>query len=236
MAIPRDRRVPAPHAFTALMRESRYIMSDTIRPPFKDILQAIPGFFGIRLEEEPAHTVVETIDDVEIRRYQPALLAQVTVRGEHDTAMNDAFTTLAAYIFGKNSEDAKLHMTTPVLQERAGAGTPNSMPLLKHPSGEGWTMSFFLSNNMLPEEAPQPDDPSIELIMAPETLIGALRYTGNDSDERRDDAKTRLLETVERDGRWRVITDVAWALYDQPFSIPFLKRNEAHVALEPVSA
>jgi hypothetical protein len=26
--------------------------------------------------------------------------------------------------------------------------------------------------------------------------------------------------------------DVTWAQYDQPFSIPFLKRNEAHVALE----
>lgn len=210
-------------------------MSDTMRPPFKDILQAIPGFFGIRLEEEPAHTVLETIDDVEIRRYQPALLAQVTVGGEHDEAVNTAFTTLAGYIFGKNASDATLHMTTPVLQEQVspdGAATTAVLPL---PGGAGWTVSFFLSNDLLPEEAPVPNDPSIELVMAPEVLIGALRYSGNNTEERRATSKARLLETLTRDGRWRVVTDVAWAQYDQPFAIPFLKRNEAHVTLEPVS-
>lgn len=58
-------------------------MSESIRPPFKDILSSIPGVFGIRLEEEPRYGVLETIDDVEIRQYAPALLAQVTITGDH---------------------------------------------------------------------------------------------------------------------------------------------------------
>jgi len=207
-------------------------MSDTIIPPFKDILQSIPGFFGIRLEEEPAFTVLSTIDHVEIRQYPPALLAQVTVSGDHDHAMNEAFLTLAAYIFGKNFADDKSHMTSPVFQAQHSEKMSMTTPVLQHASGTGWTVSFFLSNELTPETAPQPKDPAIHLVMQPETIIGSLRYSGNNSEEARADSKCRLLEAIAGDGSWRVVEDVTWAQYDQPFAIPFLKRNEAHVALE----
>jgi len=207
-------------------------MSDTIIPPFKDILHSIPGFFGIRLEEEPAFSVLSTIDDVEIRQYAPALLAQVTVTGDHDHAVNDAFTTLAAYIFGKNVTDEKSHMTSPVFQAQRSEKMSMTTPVLQNASGSGWTVSFFLSNELTPETAPQPEDQGIHLVMQPESIIGSLRYSGNNSAESRAESRRRLLDTLASDGSWRVMEDVTWAQYDQPFSIPFLKRNEAHVALE----
>lgn len=207
-------------------------MSESIRPPFKDILGTIPGVFGIRLEEEPAFTVIETIEDVEIRRYSQALLAQVTIAGDHEHALNEAFNKLAAYIYGKNKSDATLHMTSPVLQEESGARMSMTTPVLQNPEGNGWTVAFFLSNELTPESAPQPEDPAIRLVIQPETVLGSLRYSGNNNEERRASSKQELLDTIARDGTWRVVDDVSWAQYDQPFAIPFLKRNEAHVALE----
>lgn len=211
-------------------------MSESIRPPFKDILQSIPGVFGIRLEEEPAYSVLDTIDDVEIRRYLPALLAQVTIRGDHEHALDEAFNKLAAYIYGKNNSDTTMHMTVPVFQEQEGDRLSMTTPVLQSGEGDGWTVSFFLSNELTPDTAPQPEDPSVELVMQPETVLGSLRYTGNNTEERRAESKQELLETISGDGRWRVIDDVSWAQYDQPFAIPFLKRNEAHVALEESAA
>ncbi len=207
-------------------------MSEMIRPPFKDILHSIPGFFGIRLEEEPLFTVLETIGEVEVRQYAPALLAQVTVMGDHSNALNEAFTKLAGYIYGKNVSDETLHMTSPVFQEQHAERLSMTTPVLQSESGDGWTVSFFISNELTPQTAPQPEDPTITLIMQPETTIGSLRYSGNNSEQARDDSKRRLLQTIAGNGDWRVVDGVSWAQYDQPFSIPFLKRNEAHVALE----
>lgn len=210
-------------------------MSESFTPSFKDILQSIPGVFGIRLEEEPAFDVVETIGDVEIRRYQPALIAQVTVPGDHETALNRAFTMLAGYIYGGNEADEKMPMTSPVYQARGDLGAATS-PVVQGGGGDGWTVGFFLSNTLTPDAAPAPNDKSIELVMQPETLLGSLRYSGNNDAGARAAAKERLLATLAGQARWQVVDDVSWAQYDQPFAVPFLKRNEAHVALAPTGA
>lgn len=89
-------------------------MTDAHKPPFSEILQAIPGFFGIRLEEEPAYKVLERFGEVEIRRYAPLVLAQVTVQGTHDQAMDAAFDKLAGYLYGGNRSGQQLPMTSPV--------------------------------------------------------------------------------------------------------------------------
>lgn len=208
-------------------------MSDKMRPKFADILKSIPGFFGIRLEEEPKFTVIDAVDDVEIRRYEEALLAQVTVPGEHDQALNTAFTILAGYIYGQNQSDERLSMTSPVFQQQEdGERMSMTVPVLQSKSGNGWTVSFFLSNDMRVEDAPVPNDASIALVVEPETVLAALRYTGNNDVDARNAAKEQLLSALSRQQRWRVVQDVVWAQYDQPFAIPFLKRNEAHVAVE----
>ena len=203
-------------------------MSNPTKIPFKEILHSIPGFFGIRLEEEPRFEVLEKRGDVEIRRYAPALLAQVTVIGEHDDAVNDAFRILAAYLFGDNSSDEKMDMTSPVLQrfDHAASG-----PVVQNPSGEGWTVSFFISNELTPQTAPRPNDAAVTLVEAPESVVAAFRYTGNSTDESRIESRQTLLGQLVDHPQWRVADDVTWAQYDQPFSIPFLKRNEAMVAL-----
>ncbi|PCC73289.1 SOUL heme-binding protein [Nannocystis exedens] len=201
--------------------------------PFTELLKSVPGFFGIRLEEQPKYDVVETIDDVEIRRYQPALLARLTVEGEHDKAVDEAFDRLARYIFGENSKQIRMSMTAPVEQHPEGERLAMTSPVLQKQGGRGWTVAFFLSNDLFTSEAPRPDDPAIELVHEPARTVAALRYRGNSSEDKRKDSRQRLLAALEDHPRWRIAEDVYWAQYDAPFTLPFAKRNEAMVELEP---
>jgi hypothetical protein len=210
-------------------------MSDFVRPPLKDMLASIPGVFGIRLEEEPRYEVVETIGDVEIRRYAPARLAQVTVSGSHEQAINEGFTRLAGYIYGANQANEIMAMTSPVYQEATRGEHPMVSPISQRVGGDGWTIAFFLSNDLEAPPEPLPNDSSITLVEQPTMLLGSVRYSGNNDGRRREEAKQILIDTLAAQSRWRMIDQVSWAQYDQPFAIPFLKRNEAHVALEDVS-
>lgn len=203
------------------------------RPPLSDMLSAIPGVLGVRLEEEPRHEVIEAIegadgDTIEIRRYAPALLAQVTVQGEHEHALDAAFEKLAGYIYGRNASEEKMHMTTPVYQRASGDAR---VPVLASGKGSGWTVAFFLANDQSPADVPAPSDPDITLVQASESTVAVLRYTGNNDAAARAQARTRLLAAVEHATGWAVADDVVWAQYDQPFAVPFLKRNEAQVAV-----
>lgn len=207
-------------------------MSDRIPVPFVEILKTIPGFFGIRLEEEPRHEVIDRLGDVQIRRYAPALLAEITMPGQHDQALDEAFDHLARYLFGGNAKRIDLHMTNPVYQSQ-GTELPMVSPIVRKPDGSAWTVAFFLTND-LSEEAPAPNDPAIRLVQSPERLIASLRYRGNNTTDRMKDARGELLAALRDHPTYRVDSDVYWAQYDAPFVLPFVKRNEAQVALRPV--
>lgn len=200
----------------------------TLRPPLSDMLSSIPGALGIRLEEEPRHEVVDRLDEVEIRRYEPALLAQVSVQGDHEQALDRAFEKLAGYIYGGNAEAEKMHMTTPVFQRASGDAR---VPVLARGRGDGWTVAFFLGNGQAPADVPAPNDPDIVLTQAPASTLAVLRYTGHNADDAREQARSALLAALAKSERWQVADDVIWAQYDQPFAVPFLKRNEAQVAV-----
>jgi len=106
-------------------------------------------------------------------------------------------------------------------------------PVLQKPGGQGWTLAFFLSNDLYTSEAPRPNDPAIELVHEPTRTIAALRYRGNSSEDKRDDSRRRLLRALAHHPRWRVDEDVFWAQYDAPCTLPFAKRNEAMVEVVP---
>lgn len=77
--------------------------------------------------EEPEYTLIEENDEFELRRYEPQIIAQVTVQGSASKASNKGFRLLADYIFGNNAtneaspkaslESEKISMTAPVVLE-----------------------------------------------------------------------------------------------------------------------
>jgi hypothetical protein len=52
--------------------------------------------------ESPNYRVVERLGEIEIRRYEPYLVAETLIRGSLQRAGNGGFRLLAGYIFGGN--------------------------------------------------------------------------------------------------------------------------------------
>jgi len=189
--------------------------------PAVDIVKSLPGLVGIRLEETPRFEHICDLGSIELRRYLPEARARITLQGSRAQATEEGFEALAGYLFGQNAEERTMPMTVPVYQE-------------PHDTDQ-WTLGFFLSNDMLPDELPGPTDARIEIVRIPERVVACLRYTGRHTEERARDAGERLLRTLRAHSQYLAAGPPYFCQYDAPFTVPFLKRNEAHVILQPGS-
>jgi hypothetical protein len=77
-------------------------MDQKIEIPLSEKMKAIPGFFGIRLTEEPEYKVLKQEDDFEVREYGELLLATTLTGSTYETSSKKSFMRLANYIFGGN--------------------------------------------------------------------------------------------------------------------------------------
>ncbi|WP_158982966.1 SOUL family heme-binding protein [Lysobacter panacisoli] len=208
-------------------------MNASSSPLLTDTLKSIPGFFGIRLDTQPAYHMEGLIGKVEIRRYAPSLLAQVSADGSHDAAVALAREKLTDYVYGDNESREKMEMTSPNFQVE---GDSKMFPVLlsrhkessRRKESDSWRVAFFLSNSLVAAEAPLPDDPAIRIRRTPENLVATLRYRGSNTEERRALAKRELLQALSG-SKWTADDHVYWASYDRAFAIPYLTRNEVHV-------
>lgn len=185
--------------------------------PFKEMLKSIPGAVGIRLEKQlPFEVVGKYGDDFEIRHYPPFSLARTSASGDYETAAETCFKRLAEYIFGENSVNKVTEMTTPVFMDK---------------KGDEWIMSFYI-----PEEYASlvPKDSSIFIERKHAKEVAVYSYSGVVTEEAMIKAKAKLLELLA-ENHFRAASDVWWAQYDQPMSLPFTKRNEAFVMVDKLA-
>jgi hypothetical protein len=203
-----------------------------IHVPLVEKLKSITGVVGIRLGEEAHYKLVKNIGDIEIRHYDPMLLASTHVDGMYDEASNDAFMRLSAYIYGKNSTGRTFAMTAPVFEEKDAQSALLSMPVFQEKSINGCKMSFVLPHNISLDSAPRPDDPSIHLSVSAPQIIAALKYSGKNTLAQKEDAAFRLLNELGRHENIKICSAVFWAQYDPEFALAFMRKNEAQVKIE----
>lgn len=181
--------------------------------------------FGMRDgTEEPPFTIVTRVGDVEIRRYAPRLVAEITVEGDEAAARSAAFRPLAAYIFGENDAAERIGMTAPVAQsgERIGMTAP-----VAQSGGAGrWRVGFFMPVRYTRESLPRPRDPRIEIVTLPEAEVAVLRFSGLPSAEAVASAQARLAAALAG-GCWNTTGPGGAWFYDPPWTIPALRRSEA---------
>lgn len=194
-------------------------------------LESVVGVFGIRLYEEPSYTVVDRLsDDIEVRRYAPRRAAEVRLAGTDADARGDAFKLLFNYISGDNrgpSGSDKIAMTVPVAvrePERIAMTVP-----VESTKADGIVrMRFFLPAQYNGDAPPQPLDDRVQLITIPAQTIAALRYSGSGRDfEKR---QSELIAAL-KPSAWQPLGQPYTLYYDAPFTLPFLRRNEAAVAV-----
>ena len=196
------------------------------------VLESVLGVFGIRLYEEPRYDVIDRVGNrVEIRRYGPRLAAEVDLASTGDAGRSQAFQLLFAYITGANRAPAfgqdTIAMTTPV--EVSGKElVAMTVPVETLDSADAGHMRFFLPSKYSLDTAPKPLNPEVRLVTVSQEMIATLRYSGSATDvaERKAELIAKLADTT-----WRPISEPYTLFYDAPFTLPFLRRNEAAVAI-----
>ncbi len=189
--------------------------------------------FGVRTVAEPPFTVVDRLaDGVEIRRYAPRVAAEVRLEGGGSRPDGRAFRLLFDYISGSNAGGREIAMTAPV--EQAGTKIAMTAPVEMGDGGDTFVMRFFLPEGFTVENAPEPLRPEVAIVGVPAEHVAVLGFTGwwtTGGIARRQAAlQAQLAESAWQPAR----SPTAW-FYDPPWTLPFLRRNEIAIPVEPRS-
>ena len=173
------------------------------------LLLTLTGATAMALEE-PTYEVLLTVGDVEFRRYEPYMLAEVTVDG--DAQDRRAFQMLAGYIFGDNDESEKMNMTAPV-------------------ETRGSDYAFVMERKYSLETLPRPNDERIRIVAREGRVVAALQFSGRWSEGNIRKHERQLVDSlagmdVETTGAPEL------ARYNSPFTPWFLRRNEIIVPVD----
>lgn len=176
---------------------------------------AILGFFGIRTEDEMPFETRLRAGRFSVRHYPAHSEIRNEEVGTREEAADRSFDRLLNYIEGGNWDARKFAMTSPVLQRPQGRSR--------------WTTSFFLKGAV--ENLPIPKSSAVRLYAMNSETDAVLRFSGRPTEERVRAQIVRLLGWMNEKGL-RAVGEPFVAVYDQPFSIPFLRRNEIRIPIE----
>lgn len=181
--------------------------------------------------EEPRFDVVRTLKEVEIRQYEPYVVAEVVMPSGSSDAGNRAFPILAGYIFGKNKGEKKLDMTAPVTQTAVPMKMEMTAPVTQSTVAQGQLVQFVLPKAVTLDRAPDPVDPRVQIREVPATRVAAIRFSGFWSQSNYEQNLQRLKDTLTEAG-------MAWegeptlSRYDAPWTPWFMRRNEIWLTLK----
>lgn len=184
-----------------------------------------------RTREMP-YQVKETDHTFEVREYGPRIVAEVEATGVREKALNEAFSTLAGYLFGKNSPHTTAALTKTISDSNGKEKLSMTIPVTTQSVGTGGTirMRFFMPPNYTMENLPIPDDKRVRVFELPAQKIAVLRFSGS----ARKDNFDRHLESLRKILESKGLTptgDPYEAYYNPPFTPIFLKRNEICIPL-----
>ena len=176
--------------------------------------------------DSPRYRIAKTFGDIEIREYEPYLVAETIVEGGLESAGNRGFRILAKYIFGDNQGRRKIAMTAPVSQEKAeGMKIAMTAPVTQEKAGDQYTIQFMMPSEYSLAELPEPNDSRISIREMPARSFAAVRYSGTWS-KRNYQKNLELLLSALREAGYEPSGEPIWARYDAPFKPWFLRRNE----------
>ena len=182
--------------------------------------------------EAAPYTVERVIGGSELRAYRPHILAEVRVAGPRGAALNRGFQILAGYIFGDNRSRDTVAMTVPVGQA-ASEKIAMTVPVGQTPDVAGdqvWTISFMMPARWSLETLPVPNTDSIRFREAPGRREAVHVFSGRATERALAEAEAQLRRDIAAAGL-RVVGPVSHYYYDDPFTLPWARRNEVALPL-----
>lgn len=185
--------------------------------------------------EQPNYDVVRTTPAFELRRYAPYAVVETTVAGEFDSARNAAFRRLFNYIAGGNRAKQKIDMTIPVVTQSASEKIEMTAPVVTAQGEQGaLVMQFVLPSRFSAATAPEPGDASVRVRERAGEVLAVRTFSGTTSESNFRENEAALTAAL-REAGIAPTGGARFAVYNGPFTLWFLRRNEVLVPVAPVS-
>jgi hypothetical protein len=179
--------------------------------------------------EQPKYRIVESSGNIEIRHYEPMIVAETQVTGKRDEAINRGFRIIADYIFGNNIVAQKLPMTALVTQQRSEK-IAMTAPVTQQGDGNTWKVRFIMPSRYSMETLPKSTNPAIELREIPAKRFAVVRFSGLVGDDILK-RRTKELDDFIRAKNLTPQSPPTYAFYNPPWTLPFLRRNEVMIEI-----
>ena len=176
--------------------------------------------------ETPGYKILKTEGNIQLRRYDPMIIALVNVNGTRRDAIGKGFRLLADFIFGDNvaqrtigdptetRESIKIAMTAPVQQQLVDSG---------------WQISFVMPSKYTTGTLPSPTNKLITIRTEDSRDFFTITFSGMNSDQNLEENQNILMKYLEINN---ILTNTkpVYAFYNPPWTLPFLRRNEILIA------
>lgn len=177
--------------------------------------------------ETPDYSVSSKSGNLEIREYGLTIVAEATVEGERDKAIQRGFRIIADYIFGNNLSSAKVAMTAPVTQQ-SSEKVAMTAPVMQQASGKFWNVRFVMPSKYTIETLPKPVNPKVALIEVPAKRFAVIRFSGFAGQGSLDEHEAQLRAFMAERGL-TAINRPQYAFFNAPRTLPFMRRNEVMI-------
>ncbi|KAI4377363.1 hypothetical protein MLD38_015002 [Melastoma candidum] len=169
--------------------------------------------------DTPKYQILKRTAKYEVRKYEPFLVAETS--GDKLSG-SKGFNDIAGYIFGKNSSEEKIPMTTPVFtqaldSEMSKVSIQFSLPLDKDFSS-----------------LPKPNQETISLKKVEGGIVAAIKFSGKPTEDIVLEKEKELRSGLITDGL-RPKSGCLLARYNDPRTKTFIMRNEVLIWLEQFS-
>lgn len=176
------------------------------------------GFFSSRVEQAE-YSVLEKKKGYEIRLYPKHIVAQTTVEGDYRTALNTGFRIVARYIFGGNEKKHSVSMTAPVVATKVSESNLTQV------------ISFGMPRSYTLETLPTPTDSRVKLVEIPPEKYAVKKFSWLATRGRVEKFERELVLALSAD-HVETLGVVAYAGYDAPWTLPWMRRQEVLVQVK----
>jgi len=198
--------------------------------------------------EKPKYEVITAEDDIEIRQYQPMIIAEVEVEGDRSQSASAGFRLVADFIFGNNKVDQsgsqKIAMTAPVqqqesqkiamtapVQQQESQKIAMTAPVQQQALDKSWLVSFVMPSEYTMESLPKPNNDRVTIKEVAGQKFAAIIFAGSSSKENLDEHEKQLRDYIERNKLESISGPPKYAFYNPPWVLPFMRRNEVMIEL-----
>ena len=179
--------------------------------------------------EKPDYKVIQSEQNIEIRQYEPMIIAEVEVDGKREDAIRDGFRLLADYIFGNNTVQQVISMTAPV-QQKENQKIAMTAPVQQQSTGKSWRMSFVMPSKYSMDSLPVPNNNRVRLKEILTKKFVVIEFSGTNSNENVTEHENQLMNYIEAN-QIKINGSPKYAFYNPPWSLPFLRRNEVMIEI-----